>query len=281
MTKRLRAGMNTGPIQSAAPNACECHPAASAASAEAVAAASSPESASAFTCSESELARKQSTVRALGWVLVLNGFTMVAEVGVGLASGSVSLAADGWHMLGHTVALALSYFVMRHLYRAQKRVTHAALESVSAAAVDAQVAQSGLAKLVARERKIGVFNAALLVVVGAFTVYDAVHDFFHPHSGDFSVALLVACIGLAVNLAGSLALRDSHDRNNVAEHGIYLHIASDALMSVLAIFALCGAVFFGFAQLDPAVGVLGGIVILKWGASLLVRGVRDLREARA
>lgn len=210
------------------------------------------------------LARGARNLAVLGIIVLLNIVTMIAELATGYAAHSVSLTADGWHMAGHTVALGLTYFVMRHLLRA--RAAQSNVRSTGEAMLDM--------RLVRIERFTGLANAGLLVAVGAFTVFDAMQAFAESRAEDFKIALGVACVGLVVNVAGGFLLHDSHDKNNVAERGMYLHILSDALMSLLAIGALAAGLFAGVTYADPMVGVLGGLVILKWGASLFVQGLR-------
>jgi Co/Zn/Cd efflux system component len=249
MKQRLKAGRQGDPVTAssltspAAP--CACHP-----SAQELAATP-------------DVTRRRRNLRILGWILILNIVTMVAEVATGLFAQSVSLAADGWHTLGHTVALGLTYFVMRYLLRVRMETPQIETQSALAPAPP---------KLARIERATGLANAGLLVLMGAYTVYDAIVKFVHPHPQDFRLALGVACVGLVVNLTGGYLLHDSHDHGNVAERGMYLHVLSDALMSVLAIAALCAGLYANLPWADPLVGILGGLVILKWGAALFVQG---------
>ncbi|MCA2958662.1 MAG: cation transporter [Silvanigrellales bacterium] len=240
------------------PSDCACHP-----SAQAL--LSLPENIdTSKETAEMALARGARNLGVLGIIVLLNVVTMTAELATGYASHSVSLTADGWHMVGHTVALGLTYFVMRHLLRA--RAARSTARSAGEPMLDM--------RLLRIERFTGLANAGLLVAVGAFTVFDAVQAFTESRAEDFKIALGVACVGLVVNVAGGVLLQNSHDKHNVAERGMYLHILSDALMSLLAIGALAAGFFAGVTYADPVVGVLGGLVILKWGASLFAQGLR-------
>jgi Co/Zn/Cd efflux system component len=220
--------------------------------------------------SASDATRARRNLRVLGWVLAINMVTMVAEIVTGKVTGSVALSADGWHMAGHTVALGLTYFVMRTLVRLRTEASGVPL--ADALARDPVLGRG--ARLARLERNAGLANAGLLVIVGAYTVYDGIASFLHPEVENPVIALSVASWGLLVNVAGGALLHGSHDRNSVAERGMYLHIVSDALMSCLAILALCVGAFTAFPYADPVVGVLGGLVILRWGAALLAQGAR-------
>jgi cation diffusion facilitator family transporter len=205
-------------------------------------------------------AKARRNLRVLVVVLVLNVLTMIAEVGIGLWSSSASLTADGWHMLGHTFALGLSAYVMRKLYFHRTKSDPKSLGSLQA-----------FAQL---ERRAGLVNASILIVLGAFTVFDGARSFWHQEAQGFATAFAVAWVGLLVNVVGGWLLHRDHDRNSVAERGMVLHLFSDALMSFLALFALAAGAWGQIFWLDASVGVFGGLVILKWGASLFVQGWR-------
>jgi cation diffusion facilitator family transporter len=73
-----------------------------------------------------------------------------------------------------------------------------------------------------------------------------------------------------------------HDRHH--DHNLrsaYLHVLADALTSLLAIVALAGGAFFGWAFLDPAMGVVGAVIVTRWSAGLLVESGRVLLDRQA
>jgi cation diffusion facilitator family transporter len=203
-------------------------------------------------------------------VSIITLLTMAAEIFYGILSGSLALLSDGIHMGTHAFALfitALSYFLAR------KHRRNPAFSFGTG--------------------KIGVLggftNALLLGFVALFMVYESVKRFIHPESIAFDQAILVAVIGLAVNLVcafilnasgkGEAAHGHAHEHGNGHEHGherhdsnlkaALLHVATDAFTSVLAIAALVCGKFFSLPWLDSAAGLLGAAMILKWAASLL------------
>jgi len=133
---------------------------------------------------------------------------------------------------------------------------------------------------------LGAYSSAIVLgLVGAAMVLTALNRFFKPLAIHYDQAIIMALIGLAVNLL-SAAILNFHGRQ--PEHGghdhghgqenwrrdlnlksAYLHVLADVFTSVLAIAALLGAKYFGLGWLDPAAGILGAIVILKWAVSLL------------
>jgi cation diffusion facilitator family transporter len=99
----------------------------------------------------------------------------------------------------------------------------------------------------------------------------------------------VACLGLAVNLVSAWLLRGSHDHHHGHAHAhdhshhdhdhhlhrdnnfraAYVHVLADAATSVLAIAALVIAMLSGWTWTDPAVGLIGSVVIASWAYTLI------------
>jgi len=123
--------------------------------------------------------------------------------------------------------------------------------------------------------------------------YESVLRLISPVSIDYREAIAVACLGLAVNLVSAFLLRDSHDHHHGHSHGhahdhdhdhddhhrhhhrdsnfraAYVHVMADAATSLLAIGALVFAMVSGFKWADPAVGIIGSIVIANWAYTLI------------
>jgi len=186
---------------------------------------------------------------------------MIVEIAAGLAYGSMALLADGWHMGTHVAALAISVFA----YRYARRHAHDARYTFGAG-------------------KVGVLggfaSAVALAVVALLMAIESVQRFFTPHAIQFNQAILVAGIGFLVNFVSALLLRDRHTHEHGREsahshqhdHNLraaYLHVVADALTSLLAIVALLAGKFFGHVWMDPAMGIVGGLLIAKWSYGLL------------
>jgi len=192
--------------------------------------------------------------------------TMAAEIAFGILSGSMALLADGIHMGTHAVALfiaAVAYFFARR-----------------------QRTNPGFSFGTGKVGVLGGYtNALLLGATALFMVYEAVNRLLHPGPILFDEAILVAVLGLIVNLACAFILNGGQehgeDRHHGHEHGhegghvdsnlkaALIHVVADAMTSVLAIGALCTGKFFGWAFLDPVVGLLGAALILRWSWGLL------------
>jgi cation diffusion facilitator family transporter len=224
--------------------------------------------------------------RRVGWVIVLTAATMAAEIVAGTLTGSMALLADGWHMGTHAAALLIAFAAYRFARR------HAA---------DRRFA-FGTGKT---EALGGFASAILLGLVALAMIWESGERLLAPVPIRFEEALLVAVVGLAVNLASAFLLgRDDrhhgHEHHRHQDHNIkaaYLHVLADALTSVLAIVALLAGRQLGWVWLDPAAGILGALLIGRWSVGLLkdsgavlldgavdeveIRAIRDAIEADA
>ncbi|MBI1382486.1 MAG: CDF family Co(II)/Ni(II) efflux transporter DmeF [Planctomycetaceae bacterium] len=198
--------------------------------------------------------------RRLWLVIALTLATMVAEIVAGTVFGSMALLADGWHMATHAGALsigALAYAWARRRVH-DPRFVFGTGKVGDLAGYTSAVALAGVALLIAWE---------------SFT------RFFEPISIRFDEAILVAVLGLVVNLASAWLLREdhahSHDHGHDHHHSdhnlraAYLHVLADALTSVVAIAALVLGRQFGWMWMDAVGGLLGALVILRWSYGLV------------
>jgi cation diffusion facilitator family transporter len=184
--------------------------------------------------------------------MLLTAVMMGFEIAVGYATQSMALLADGWHMATHVGALGLAsaaYWVARRY-------------------ADHRVFAFGTGKVRALA---GYTSAVALALVAIAMVVESVQRLLRPQVIDFVSSLPVAVLGLLVNLASVYLLHahddddDEHDHNHRAA---FLHVVADAFTSVLAIAALLAGRFLGWGWLDAVSGIVGGLVILKWGAGL-------------
>lgn len=193
------------------------------------------------------------------WVLILTAIVMVVEILAGTYYGSMALLADGWHMGTHVAAFMIALFTYRY---ARKHRDNPAF-----AFGTGKVSVLG-----------GFASAVTLAVVAAMMLLESVERFFDPMTIRFDEAIAVAVLGLAVNLASAVLLKDGHHHHHEGhehphDHNLkaaYMHVLADALTSVLAIVALVAGKYFGWLFLDPMMGIVGAIIILRW-AYLLVR----------
>ncbi|PSH65693.1 cation transporter [Phyllobacterium brassicacearum] len=198
-------------------------------------------------------------------VIALTATMMVAEIVAGTVFGSMALVADGWHMSTHAAAMliaALAYLYARKNAR-NPRFTFGTGKFGDLAAFA---------------------SAVVLALIALLIGWESFVRLATPIPISFSHAISVAVIGLSVNLICALLLRDdqslhSHGHHHDDHHhghghdnnlrAAYLHVLADALTSVLAIAALVAGSIYGWLWLDPAMGIVGALVIAKWSWGLI------------
>ena len=196
-------------------------------------------------------------------VAYLTAFMMVVEIVAGWSYNSMALLADGFHMSSHALAIGLSAFA----YGAARRF-----------ADDMRFA-FGTWKI---EILGGFASAVLLLAVVALMVFGSVERLIAPQPIHYPEAMVVAAVGLLVNIASALILgharHDDHDHHHAGENhhhhdlnlkSAYVHVIADAATSVLAIAALAGGWFFGWSWLDPVMGLIGAMLVAVWAKQLL------------
>lgn len=191
------------------------------------------------------------------WVVGLTFAAMLVELAAGWLTGSMALLADGWHMASHVGALGIAayayHFARRH-------------------AGDARYT-FGTGKVTALA---GYSSALCLGAVAAWMAWESATRLRAPVEIHYAEAMIVAAFGLAVNLASAWLLDHDHDHDHEHAHGhvdhnlraAHLHVVADALTSVLAIVALGGGLLFGWAFLDPLMGLVGAVVVGRWAWGL-------------
>lgn len=208
------------------------------------------------------------------WVVAITATMMVGELLVGALTNSMALTADGWHMATHAGALGMSAAAY---WFARTRAKESAFTF-------------GTGKVYALA---GYTSAVVLGFVAVLMLVESVRRLAHPLSIHFEEALPVALLGLLVNLVSVKLLdaedhgrHDDHHHNAAHGHGAhdhnlraaYFHVLADAFTSVLAIAALVGGRYVGWTFLDPLMGIVGGLVILKWGIGLCRDSARQLLD---
>jgi len=216
-----------------------------------------------------------SAERSTRLVMWITFAMMVVEIGAGWWFNSMALLADGWHMSSHALAIGLSAFA----YAAARRYAR-----------DPRFA-FGTWKI----EVLGGFASALaLLGVAALMVVGSLERLWSPSAIHYPEAIAVAVLGLVVNLVcarllGGAHHHHGHDHGHAHDHhhhghghqdhhghghdlnlrSAYLHVVADAATSVLAIAALLGGWFYGWAWLDPAMGIVGAVLVAAWAKGLL------------
>ncbi|MBN9367950.1 MAG: CDF family Co(II)/Ni(II) efflux transporter DmeF [Comamonadaceae bacterium] len=219
--------------------------------------------------------------RRVWLVIALTAGMMLAEIAAGTVYGSMALVADGWHMSTHAGAMLIAALAYRFARR------HA----------DDPRFTFGTGKL---GDLAGFASAVVLALVALLIGWESLARLARPIRIDFDQAIAVAAVGLAVNLACAWLLKDDHTHHGHGHHhdhhdhhhahgeardnnlrAAYLHVLADALTSVLAIAALLLGRSRGWLWADPAMGVVGALVIVRWSWGLLRDSGSVLLDAAA
>ncbi|HEV2187339.1 MAG TPA: CDF family Co(II)/Ni(II) efflux transporter DmeF [Stellaceae bacterium] len=213
-------------------------------------------------------------------VVAVCGAMMAAEIIGGLWWGSMALIADGLHMSTHAGALVIAACAYAYARR------HARDERFA----------FGTGKL----GELAAFSSAIVLAMIAVAIgAESVMRLVYPVPIAFAQAIPLAAVGLAVNLVSAWLLREGHgehhhhDHDHDHDHGhghgheqehghhhhhggedlnlraAYVHVVADAAVSVLAVIGLSAGYALGWVWMDPAMGIVGALVIANWSWGLL------------
>jgi cation diffusion facilitator family transporter len=234
------------------------------------------------------------SIRRAFW---LTSAMMVIEIIGGWWFNSMAVLADGWHMSSHALALGLSAFAYAF---ARRHATHRRYAF-------------GTWKI----EVLGSYTSALFLLgIAALMAFQSTERLLSPQLIQYNDAIVIAVVGLGVNLLCAWWLRGhhhghdhahehhqvhdhDHDHDHEHEHehdhesdhealpqhqdlnvrSAYIHVLADAATSVFAIVALFGGKLLGFSWLDPAMGIAGAVLVAVWAQGLLRDSGRVLLDA--
>jgi cobalt-zinc-cadmium efflux system protein len=192
--------------------------------------------------------QRHTETQRLKWALVISALYFFAELIAGFVTNSLALLSDAGHMLSDIGALSLSLFAFRMARRP------ATLQSTY-----------GYHRI---EILAALFNGLTLWLIVGIILAAAYSRLFHPPVVESQAMMLVAVLGLAVNLIAAVILHGGH-RHNLNLRGAFLHVVSDAVGSVGAIVAAVVMLTTGWYIADPLISVFIGILILFSSWSLV------------
>jgi cation diffusion facilitator family transporter len=213
----------------------------------------------------------ESNIRRALW---LTAVMMVVEIVGGWWFNSMAVLADGWHMSSHALALGLSVFAYAFARR------HASHRRYAFGTWKIEV--------------LGSYTSAIFLLgIAALMTFQSLERLLRPQPIHYDEAIVIAIVGLLVNLVCAWWLRDSHGHSHDPSHShahthahtdmnvrsAYLHVLADAATSVLAIVALFGGLLWGAVWLDPAMGLAGAALVSVWAIGLLRDSGRILLDA--
>jgi cobalt-zinc-cadmium efflux system protein len=185
-------------------------------------------------------------------------FMMIAEIVGGVLSNSLALLSDAGHMFTDTLALALSFFAMKFAEMPateKKTFGFYRLEIIAA-----------------------LLNGITLVLISLYIMYEAYQRILNPQPVAGTLMLIVAVIGLIVNIVGALFLVKHHE-TNLNIRGAFLHIIGDAISSVGVIIGGIVILYTGWYLIDPILSILIALGIIAGAIGLVSESVSILLES--
>ena len=192
--------------------------------------------------------------RPLVITLILVLVIMVAEVIGGILSNSLALLSDAGHMLTDALALGISLFAIS---LARRPATATRTYGYHRAEIMAALS-----------------NGTILILVSIYIFYEAAQRFSSLPSVKSPLMLVIAAIGLVVNIIGLSLLRRG-SRKSINVKAAFWHVFGDTMSSIGVITAGVIIYFTGWYIVDPILAVVIGIIIL-WGAVRVVRESADI-----
>jgi cation diffusion facilitator family transporter len=195
--------------------------------------------------------------RRTGWVVILTAVTMVIEIIAGWLTGSMALLADGIHMGSHVLAIGLSWaaYVLVQKLSANPSFTGSKEKVLTLS---------------------GYTSGLILLIFAGMIVAGAIGRFINPRVIEYREAIMIAFIGLGVNILSAFLLHHDHEEKDNNIRAAYLHVLADAVTSLAAIAGLLTAMIWGLPYVDAVAALISSAVIVKWSLGLLKDSGREL-----
>ncbi|MGD9486686.1 MAG: cation diffusion facilitator family transporter [Calditrichaceae bacterium] len=184
--------------------------------------------------------------------MALNFIITIAEVIGGLISGSLSLISDALHNFSDGLAIIISYIALR---LSKKPNTSRYTFGLKRAEIIAAI-----------------INASTLIIISFFLIKEAIERFYHPSPITGGIMLIVAIIGLAANVIGTLLLKKGSE-SNLNIRAAYFHLLSDAISSLAVIIGAVFIIFYKIYWVDPLLTILISVYILTETYSIVKEAV--------
>ena len=198
----------------------------------------------------------RSVDRRLKIGIILNLVFALAEFIAGLAAGSLALVGDAWHNFGDVIALALSWVALR---QAERPATGRKTFGYHRASILAALG-----------------NGLALIGITLWLFYEAIQRLRQPELPEAAVMMAVAGAGFLMNLAVAVSLKRS--TRDISVRSAYLHLMSDAFVS-LGVVAAGGVILLtGWSLIDPLLSLVIGVLILVGSWDIVMEALNVLME---
>lgn len=201
---------------------------------------------------------RSSVTSKLKYGIILSSLILVAELVGGILANSLALLADAGHVFTDVIALSLSWYGLRQAERpASNRMTFG-------------YHRVGVI--------IAIVNALSIFAIALFIFYEAIRRLQHPPEVDSPIMLIVATIGLGINLLVAFWLR-KEQRANLNIRSAFMHSLGDALASIGVILGGIIILTTGLFVVDPIISIAIGLIIILAAWNIFRDGLRVLLEA--
>jgi cobalt-zinc-cadmium efflux system protein len=182
---------------------------------------------------------------------------MLVELIGGFLTNSIALLSDAGHMFTHSFAIAISLIAI--LIARRPSCHHRTF---------------GLYRT---EVLAAFINGLFLLLIVAIIIYETIQRFIHPLEVLGLQMLLIAFIGLAVNIISIIILHGSH-QTNLNIKGVFYHMIADAVSSIGIVIGAILIIFTRWNFIDPFISIGISILIIYWAWGILKDSTRVLLE---
>lgn len=199
-----------------------------------------------------------SVTSKLKYGIILSSVILVAELVGGILANSLALLADAGHVFTDIIALSLSWYGIK---QAERPASH---------------------KMTFGYHRVGVIiaivNALSIFAIALFIFYEAIRRLQDPPEVDSPIMLIVATMGLGINLLVAFWLR-KEQRANLNIRSAFMHSLGDALASIGVILGGIIILTTGLFVVDPIISIAIGLIIVLAAWGIFRDGLRVLLEA--
>lgn len=198
-----------------------------------------------------------SSGKNLALTIVLNIFITLAQVVGSIFSGSLALMSDALHNFSDVMALVIAWW-------AKKISSHENSEARTFGYKRAEIVAA-------------LFNASVLVGIGVYLIVEGIGKFFNPESIDSDIVIYLALLGIVLNAASVLLIKDdAHDNLNMK--AAYLHLLTDVMTSIAVLAGGLGMKYFGLFWIDPLISILIAFYLMYSSFGLIKQTVAILMQ---